>query len=111
VADRYCSNCGQELRAGGGFCPGCGRPLHETAHVPTPEADVPVPPLPAQAAGGSGGGRVSGAQSTRNALIALGVVILLILGVISLSSIPTAGPPILPEKSQTAEPEAPLVED
>jgi predicted amidophosphoribosyltransferase len=44
VADRYCSNCGQELRAGGSFCPGCGRPVHETAHVPTPEADVPVPP-------------------------------------------------------------------
>jgi hypothetical protein len=28
--------------------PNCGRPVHQTAHVPTPEADVPVPPPPQQ---------------------------------------------------------------
>ncbi len=47
MADRYCSTCGQELRAGGGFCPGCGRPSHATAQVPTPEANVPIPPVQA----------------------------------------------------------------
>ncbi len=43
---RYCSNCGQELGDAGQFCPNCASPIHRTAHVPTPEAAVPVPPLP-----------------------------------------------------------------
>ena len=42
--DRYCRNCGQELQPEDRFCGNCGRPVHATAHVPTPEADVPVPP-------------------------------------------------------------------
>ena len=42
--ERYCSNCGQELLPEDRFCSNCGRPLHLTARVPTPEADVPVPP-------------------------------------------------------------------
>ena len=46
MADRYCSNCGQELREDARFCSDCGRPVHEVAHVPTPEADVSVPPPP-----------------------------------------------------------------
>ncbi len=50
--DRYCRNCGQELRPEDQFCTGCGRSLHATAHVPTPEADVPVPPSPQQAESG-----------------------------------------------------------
>jgi hypothetical protein len=41
--DRYCRSCGQELRSEDQFCAGCGRPVHATARVPTPEADVPVP--------------------------------------------------------------------
>ncbi len=53
MADRYCGNCGQELSADNRFCPGCGRPVHETAIVPTPEADVAVPPLPDQREAGS----------------------------------------------------------
>jgi predicted amidophosphoribosyltransferase len=48
MADRYCSNCGHELSDDTRFCPECGRPVHETAHVPTPEADIPVPPPPGQ---------------------------------------------------------------
>ena len=48
---RYCGNCGQQLSPEGRFCPTCGRPVHRTAHVPTPEADVPVPPPPQQAQG------------------------------------------------------------
>jgi hypothetical protein len=47
--DRYCRSCGQELRAEDQFCANCGRPVHATAHVPTPEADVPIPPPPQQA--------------------------------------------------------------
>jgi predicted amidophosphoribosyltransferase len=59
MADRYCSNCGHELAEDDRFCPNCGRPVHETAHVPTPDADVPVPPPPVGQAGPptSGGGQ------------------------------------------------------
>jgi hypothetical protein len=48
---RYCSNCGHELRPEDQFCSNCGTPVHQAAHVPTPEADVPVPPPPQQAGG------------------------------------------------------------
>jgi hypothetical protein len=51
--DRYCRSCGQELRPEDQFCANCGSPVHATAHVPTPEADVPVPPPPQQAQGSS----------------------------------------------------------
>src|SRR5215213_10146003 len=44
MADRYCRNCGHGLAEDDRFCPDCGSPVHEVAHVPTPEADVPVPP-------------------------------------------------------------------
>jgi hypothetical protein len=43
AGDRYCRNCGQELQPEDQFCGNCGRPVHATAHVPTPEADVSVP--------------------------------------------------------------------
>ena len=52
MADRYCRNCGHELGSDDQFCANCGRPVHQTAHVPTPEADVPVPPPP-QPTGGT----------------------------------------------------------
>lgn len=65
MADRYCGNCGQELGTGNRFCPGCGRPVHETAVVPTPEADVPVPPVQREPTSGAAattkaGGKLSG---------------------------------------------------
>src|SRR5215212_7835448 len=41
---RYCGNCGHELSVEDQLCPNCGRPVHQTAWVPTPEADMPVPP-------------------------------------------------------------------
>ena len=44
--ERYCGNCGQQLQPEEQVCPNCGRLGHETAHVPTPEADVPLPPPP-----------------------------------------------------------------
>src|SRR5215211_6542750 len=47
VAERYCRNCGHELAETDRFCPNCGTPVHQGAHVPTPEADVDVP-LPSQ---------------------------------------------------------------
>jgi hypothetical protein len=48
MADRYCRNCGNEINPDDRFCSNCGRPVHQAAHVPTPEADVPVPPPPPQ---------------------------------------------------------------
>jgi uncharacterized membrane protein YvbJ len=42
--DRYCGNCGQELRPGDSFCPSCGKPTARNAQVPAPEASVPPPP-------------------------------------------------------------------
>src|SRR4051794_14467750 len=48
--DRYCRNCGQELQTEDRFCGSCGRPVHQAATVPTPEANVPVPPPPLQVA-------------------------------------------------------------
>jgi hypothetical protein len=52
VEGRHCGNCGHELSEDARFCPECGQPVHETAHVPTPEADVPVPPSPGQSSAG-----------------------------------------------------------
>jgi len=49
VTERYCRNCGHELAETDRFCPNCGTPVHEAAHVPTPEADVDVPSPPQQA--------------------------------------------------------------
>jgi LmeA-like phospholipid-binding/zinc-ribbon domain len=43
---RYCTNCGHELKPEDQFCTNCGMPVHRAARVPTPEADRPVPPLP-----------------------------------------------------------------
>src|SRR5215207_5090581 len=45
---RYCGNCGNELDPEDRFCQNCGSAVHQTASVPTPEADVPVPPPPQQ---------------------------------------------------------------
>jgi len=53
VADRYCSNCGHELAQDDRLCPNCGSPVHQTAQVPTPEADVPAPPPPVNKPGGA----------------------------------------------------------
>jgi hypothetical protein len=49
VTERHCRNCGHELAETDRFCPNCGTPVHEAAHVPTPEADVDVPSPPQQA--------------------------------------------------------------
>jgi zinc-ribbon domain len=49
VTERYCRNCGHELAETDRFCPNCGTPVHQGAHVPTPEADVDVPSPPQKA--------------------------------------------------------------
>jgi LmeA-like phospholipid-binding/zinc-ribbon domain len=46
LPERYCSNCGHELKPEDRFCSNCGMPVHRAARIPTPEADRPVPPLP-----------------------------------------------------------------
>src|SRR5215218_4784629 len=65
VPDRYCRNCGNELRETDRFCPNCATPVQEAAHVPTPEADVEVPPPPQQDRPTAGDNR------TRNLLLML----------------------------------------
>jgi ribosomal protein L32 len=51
AAARYCRNCGHELRPEHRFCPNCGQPAHETAHVLTPETGGEVPAPPSQVGG------------------------------------------------------------
>ena len=89
-ADRYCRNCGHELRQEDRFCPGCGRPVRETAHVPTPDADVLVPPPPSsQQAEAPSWGR-SGVS--RFFLIGgFGVVLVLVLLGVGLAALAGAG--------------------
>ena len=53
MAQRYCTNCGNELGPDDVFCARCGKSTVETAAVSTPEADVDVPPPPTQQAGGA----------------------------------------------------------
>jgi hypothetical protein len=43
--ERYCSNCGHELKLEDQFCSNCGILVHQIARVPTPQADIPVSPL------------------------------------------------------------------
>jgi hypothetical protein len=43
VGDKYCGNCGQELRPGARFCPSCGQP---TSASGMPAAEGPVQPPP-----------------------------------------------------------------
>jgi predicted amidophosphoribosyltransferase len=45
VAQSYCTHCGAELGDEARLCPSCGRAVHETAAVSTPETDVSVPPV------------------------------------------------------------------
>ena len=79
----HCSNCGYELSPEHRFCLNCGRPVHQTASVPTPEADVPVPPAPrAKRAGrfGAAAARAptqeSGDRGLRHLLLGGGLVII-----------------------------------
>jgi hypothetical protein len=76
MAQRYCTNCGAELREDDSFCGKCGRPVQETAVVSTPEADVPVPPAPQ--AGEEHRPRISLGQFVVGLLVFIGVLWLLV---------------------------------
>ena len=80
ASSRYCSNCGHELGDEAQFCPNCGTAVHRAAHVPTPEADVPVSP-PTQQAGQTPGYAPTEPprRSTANRLL-VGCVGLVVLG-------------------------------
>lgn len=46
VQDRYCGNCGEELRADEQFCRGCGGSVPKTARASTPQASESAPSSP-----------------------------------------------------------------
>ena len=79
--ERYCTNCGQELKPEDQFCTNCGMPVHRAARVPTPKADRPVPPLPppTQEVGRrslTGSGALRGCGTKLVVLLVLGVLFL-----------------------------------
>jgi hypothetical protein len=80
--ERYCTNCGQELKPEDQFCTNCGMPVHRGARVPTPNADRPVSPLPppTQEVGRrrslTGSGALRGCGTKLVVLLVLGVLFL-----------------------------------
>jgi len=76
MADRFCGNCGNELRPSDKFCPNCGGTVREATREATVEADAPVPPAPEQRRRGLGH-KVLGI-----ALLMCGIACALILAVI-----------------------------
>ena len=113
MANRYCGNCGYELSQEDRFCPNCGRPVHQTAYVPTPEADVTVPPVPNQHAAQN---TVPTRRSTASRFLigCVGVAIVLVLFVGCLSILTNGGdnsadsnPPVEDEGKGKVEGEKP----
>ena len=84
MADRFCRNCGHELAENDRFCPNCGTPVDQAAHVPTPEADVPVPPPPGQQQAGQTAAQQAEAprRSTANKLLLIGCLGVVGVGVL-----------------------------
>jgi uncharacterized membrane protein YvbJ len=75
---RYCTNCGHQLGLNESFCQNCGRPTHETAQIPTPQANVPTPPPPQQSGyQRSGPGVWSGVKIGVGIFIVLPILIIL----------------------------------
>jgi len=71
VEDRYCGNCGHELKPDDKFCRGCGKPVHETARVSTAEAVADeVPPNDGRRRRTSGAGLLT-------VLLAFGFIVVL----------------------------------
>jgi hypothetical protein len=85
---RYCTNCGHELRPEDQFCPNCGTPVHRAAQVPTPGADRPVPPPPQPGAPGAAPQAPPQEQEGRRRPLLLGclaIFLLLVLAAIVLA--------------------------
>jgi hypothetical protein len=99
--ERYCSNCGHELRPGDQFCSNCGMPVHRGARVPTPHADRAVPPLPPppQEAVGRRRWTVSGALRGRGRKL---VVLLVLVGLFLFLVLPLVIESLLAWRLQTA---------
>ena len=107
--ERYCSNCGHELRPEAQFCSNCGVPVNRGARVPTPHADRPVPPLPPPPRKTLGGRRMPGSGALRGRgrkllilLVLVGLFIFLVLpavleGLIAWRLQTTFGTPTKPE--------------
>ena len=80
--ERYCSNCGHELKPEDQFCSNCGMPVHRAARVPTSNADREVPPLPPPTQELGRRRRLTGSGALRSrggkvvALLVLGVLLL-----------------------------------
>ncbi len=88
MADRVCGNCGNALRPQDTFCPNCGKPVDETAVVPTPEADVLVPPPPQQDTRGGSPDQVRTRPFLYQSCLNTGcVVILIVVALLVLSSL------------------------
>jgi LmeA-like phospholipid-binding/zinc-ribbon domain len=99
--ERYCSNCGHELRPEDQFCSNCGMPVHRGARVPTPHADRPVPPLPPppKEAVGRRRSTVSGALRGRGRKL---VVLLVLVGLFLFLLLPVLLESLLAGRLQTA---------
>jgi predicted nucleic acid-binding Zn ribbon protein len=99
--ERYCSNCGQELKPEAQFCSNCGMPVNQGARVPTPHADRPVPPLPPPPKEAVGRRRltVSGALRGRGRKL---LVILVLVGIFLFLVLPVVLESLLAWRLQTA---------
>jgi hypothetical protein len=98
--ERYCSNCGHELRPEDQFCSNCGMPVHRVARVPTPEADRPVSPLPPPAReAGRRNFRGSGALRGRGRRL---VIVLVLVGLLLYLVLPLAVESLLAWRLQSA---------
>ena len=98
--ERYCSNCGHELKPEGRFCSNCGMPVHRAARVPTPKADRPVPPLPPPTQK-VGGRRLRGSGTSRGRR-RKAVVLLVLLGLFLFLGLPLVLESLLAWRLQTA---------
>jgi hypothetical protein len=99
--ERYCSNCGHELKPEDKFCSNCGMPVHRGARVPTPKADRPVPPLPPppREAVGRRKLKVSGALRGRGRKA---VVLLVLVGLFLFLGLPLVLESLIAWRLQTA---------
>jgi hypothetical protein len=114
--ERYCTNCGQELKPEDQFCTNCGMPVHRGARVPTTNADRPVSPLPppTQEVGRrrslTGSGALRGHGTKLLILLVLGVLFLYLVLPLVLESLIASGVQTALEGTASERPTKPDVE-